>query len=123
MIQFPKTGVAMTMIAAFGAEFAWSSDGTVSLNGDWRFAVDSLDTGFKDFWFAPGFDRSDWGKVRVRMKEAAGPPFQSLFLTCRKIRKGSIWLFAWTTVTARKPCHIWIPSIGQRMAASSGARG
>ena len=38
---------------------------TMTLNGPWRFKVDSLDKGVTEEWFRKGLDRSDWSPIEV----------------------------------------------------------
>jgi glycosidase len=40
-------------------------DFAMSLNGPWRFKIDSLNTGIPDGWFQKGYDRSDWTPIDV----------------------------------------------------------
>ncbi|MEX1276792.1 MAG: alpha-amylase family glycosyl hydrolase [Bacteroidota bacterium] len=40
-------------------------DSRVDLDGEWRFAVDSLDHGVEGEWFGETFDRSGWKQVEV----------------------------------------------------------
>ncbi|MBN1893438.1 hypothetical protein JW906_03040 [bacterium] len=64
-IKWMKTYIAVAVFLAAVAGTAVGPEKGVSLDGDWQFAVDSLNAGVAGSWFEPEHDRSGWRTVRV----------------------------------------------------------
>lgn len=62
----PCLPVLILLISLLASGGCSSRNGSrVSLDGEWRFAVDSSNIGANDEWFRPSFDRSAWRNVPV----------------------------------------------------------
>ncbi len=76
-------------------------DFAMSLNGVWRFKVDSLNKGISESWFQKGIDRSDWQTVEVpgywdryNLATYDGTGWYMTTLNIDEISKNSVIFFA-----------------------------
>jgi cyclomaltodextrinase len=76
-------------------------DFAMSLNGTWRFKVDSLNKGISEGWFQKGINRSDWQPIEVpgywdryNLAEYDGPGWYTTTLNIEDSSKNSVIFFA-----------------------------
>jgi beta-galactosidase len=76
-------------------------DFAMSLNGTWRFKVDSLDRGVSEGWFQKGINRSDWQAIEVpgywdryNLATYDGPGWYTTTLRIDESSKNSVIFFA-----------------------------
>ena len=75
-------------------------DFAMSLNGIWRFKVDSLDKGLSENWFQKGINRSDWQSIEVpgywdryNLATYDGPGWYATTITIEDSSKNSVIFF------------------------------